>query len=111
MYLQLFKVRMSMRRATYVVLVFTILNAIAWFVPSVTVCRPISVYWTPEAQRNCINFAILGTWISLPHIVTDLIIFGLPLPLLWSLQMGRIKKLGIMITFLAGLVLANSHKN
>lgn len=44
----------------------------------------------------------LGTWISLPHVMTDLLMLVLPLPLVWRLQAKAWKKLGLMVVFLAG---------
>ena len=44
----------------------------------------------------------MGTWISLPNIISDLIILSLPLPVLWAMQMQLSKKVLVSITFLAG---------
>ena len=100
MYLGIFKVHRAVQRAVQALLVFTIINMIAWFIPSVVVCQPISAYWslTPHLN-NCINFNVFGTWITLPHIVTDLIIMALPIPILWHLQMRTAKKIGLILTF------------
>ena len=101
MYLALFRPNNYLRRATYFMIAFLITNAISWFIPSVAVCQPISAYWNQEPE-NCIDYQVFGVWISLPHIVSDLAIMILPLPVLWKMQLKRAKKLGLTITFLAG---------
>ena len=80
---------------------FLIVNAIAWLVPTVAVCQPISAYWNQE-PANCIDYQLFGVWISLPHILSDIAILIMPLPVLWGTQMKRTKKLGLTFTFLTG---------
>lgn len=82
-------------------IVFLVANAIAWFVPTVAVCRPISAYWNQEPEK-CIDYEVFGVWISLPRIVSDLAILIMPLPVLWNTQMKRAKKVGLTLTFLTG---------
>ena len=104
LYLELFKgVHTRASWITKALILFLIVNAIAWFVPLVLICRPIAQYWNPNSpQRRCMNFDVLGTWITLPNIVSDLVILVLPMPVIWKLQMRFPKKVGIMLTFLAG---------
>ncbi|CAL8578664.1 hypothetical protein XPA_004431 [Xanthoria parietina] len=103
MYLTLFRPNDYLRRATYCMIAFLVVNAIAWFVPTVAVCQPIPAYWNQEPAK-CINYQVFGVWISLPHIVSDLVILILPLPVLWRMQMARTKKLGLTVTFLTGSI-------
>lgn len=106
MYLGLFKVNANMRRATHIMIAFLLVNAVAWLVPSIAVCHPISIYWSLKPHlKSCIDYNVFGTWISLPHITSDLALLSLPLPLLWNMQMSRAKKIGLTITFLAGSML------
>lgn len=103
-YLGLFKVKASVQRTTYALIVFIALNTIAWLIPSIVVCQHISAYWgaATASDAHCIHNMVFETWISLPHIITDLIMLGLPLPLLWNMQMRRARKVGIILTFLTG---------
>lgn len=39
-----------------------------------------------------------------PHIVTDLVLLVLPMPTVWSLQMSRARKIGLIITFLTASI-------
>lgn len=102
LYLQLFEIQIWTARVTKVVIAFLIINAIAWLVPSVVVCRPISQYWSYQSQsESCIDVNTFGTWISLPQIVSDLVILALPLPIIAKIQLTNAKKLGLVMTFLA----------
>ena len=84
-------------------MVFVVMDMIAWLVPSVIVCLPISNYWNTGGQEGrCIDFNVFGTWISLPHIVSDIVILIIPLPVIWRTQMSVGRKIGLIITFLAG---------
>ena len=103
LYLPLFKVNPGFRRATIGMIGFLAMNAVAWLVPTIVVCHPISAYWDPEGhQGRCINYNVFGTWISLPNILSDLILMGLPMPVLWLLNMSTAKKLGVIATLAVG---------
>ena len=101
-YMNVFSIRPYVRRGAQILIGFLIINSIAWLVPTVIVCQPISAYWSVDGPRKCIDYNVFGTWISFPNIVTDLVMFVLPLPVLWGLQMSRPKKVGLTITFFAG---------
>ena len=102
LYLHIFGVYLWMARITKLLIAFLTVNAIAWLIPSVIVCRPISVFWSfGSHQGHCINTSVFGTWISLPHIITDLMILALPFPILLKTQLSFSKKVGLILTFLA----------
>jgi hypothetical protein len=105
MYRRIFNVHVNTRRIVDCLIVFLIANCIGWFVPSVLVCSPPSSYWTPSTDGTiprCLNIKMIGTWIPFPHIVSDLVILILPLPILIKMQLKLSKKIGLTITFIAG---------
>ena len=102
LYLRLFQIRKSIRYVTYGTIVFIIVNMIAWLVPSIVVCLPIHAFWSSSGGGRCINTNTLGTWISLPHIISDIVILIIPLPVIWRAQMSLGRKIGLFITFLSG---------
>ena len=103
LYLQIFYINRSVRRITYGLIAFLIMNAVAWLVPAIIVCQPISFFWNVEdGQGKCLNYNIFGTWISLPNIVSDLVMLVLPVPVVLKTQMSIAKKLGLILTFAAG---------
>ena len=66
-------------------------NSIAFLVPSVLV-----------HYRYGISRYLLGTWINIPHIVTDLIMLALSVPMVHRLRMPKVKKAALMLVFMAG---------
>lgn len=105
LYLRIFKVKRGLYRLTCGVIAFLIGNAIAWLIPTIFVCSPIRTFWSHRgASGKCLNWPIFGTWISLPNIVSDLLILVLPMRTLWRTQMKPAKKLGLMVTFATGSI-------
>lgn len=102
MYRKIFNIHVTTRRIVDGLIVFLIVNCIAWFVPTAVACRPISFLWGGAMEGKCINTDLFGVWIPFPHIVTDIIILVLPLPILIKTQLPLAKKIGLIITFVAG---------
>jgi hypothetical protein len=81
------------------------LNA-AWLVGiifgTVFICRPVSKNWIPTLPGQC--GAPSGLWIgsAVPSAFIDLLILLLPLPQIWSLQLTRAKRFGIIAVFMLG---------
>ncbi|KAL8863808.1 MAG: hypothetical protein Q9174_007542, partial [Haloplaca sp. 1 TL-2023] len=65
-------------------------------------CRPISGSWNPYIDAKCIdtNAAILS--IAVMTIATDVVILGLPVPLVWKLQLPQAQKVQLTGVFLLG---------
>lgn len=77
-------------------------------------CNPPSYYWTTHAFQNqaitppggnrCINFVAVAIAVNPPHIVSDIVMLGLPLPMIWGLQVSRSRRVGLAVAFgLAGV--------
>lgn len=65
----------------------------------IRMCDPIPLYWLgklPDGHGSCLDQAAALIADSVISVVSDLIILILPLPLTWSLQMSRNKKLRVM---------------
>ncbi|KAF9734176.1 hypothetical protein PMIN01_08519 [Paraphaeosphaeria minitans] len=60
----------------------------------IRICSPISAYWKGQEEK-CLNQSAVITADSIISTVTDAIILVLPLPLTWSLQLPRDKKLRV----------------
>ncbi|KAH7305548.1 hypothetical protein B0I35DRAFT_471622 [Stachybotrys elegans] len=80
---------------------------VAGIIASITICLPISEQWTPESlepQRLC--RARTRWWLAhgIMHVITDCIIFFMPLPLLNSLPMPRIHKIILIGVFGLGFL-------
>lgn len=82
------------------------------FLANIFTCRPISGNWAgftaapTEAAENaiCVN-PIPRYWTSqVLDVFTDILIFVLPQPLVWGLQMSKSKKVGVSAIFAVGAV-------
>lgn len=66
-------------------------------------CKPISTYWYgPEIGGKCIDQQKVVIADSVISVASDLWILILPLPMIWSLHMSKIKKLRVMGVLGAG---------
>lgn len=76
--------------------------SIAGFIGSAFQCVPLRKLWAPTAPGRCINLGALVTAVGVINIVTDFVILGLPMPLLWHLGVPRRKKVLLSIVFSVG---------
>lgn len=58
-------------------------------------CNPVNTDKTP-----CIND--LALWQAILNIATDILMLMLPIPLLWSLQLPILQKIGVALIFMLG---------
>ena len=58
----------------------------AWLLASITIsifqCLPIYAFWDEEIKKTCVNLTHFLIGNTVPNIVTDLVILGLPLPII-----------------------------
>ena len=66
-------------------------------------CTPVAFIWDLTIQGgHCINLIALARFTCITGSITDVLILALPMPIVWSLQMDRSKKIGICGVFLLG---------
>lgn len=65
-------------------------------------CIPVSKFWDDSVPGNCLSKE--GLWFSnsAMHILTDVIILILPMPVLKSLQLPKKQKIALMGVFALG---------
>ncbi|OJK01559.1 hypothetical protein ASPACDRAFT_77276 [Aspergillus aculeatus ATCC 16872] len=68
----------------------------------IRMCDPIPGYWTGNPKAKCMDQQAALIADSVISVVSDLIILILPLPLTWSLQMSRSKKMRVIGMLSAG---------
>ncbi|PYI25925.1 hypothetical protein BP00DRAFT_467463 [Aspergillus indologenus CBS 114.80] len=68
----------------------------------IRMCDPIPGYWTGSPKAKCMDQQAALIADSVISVVSDLIILILPLPLTWSLQMSRSKKMRVIGMLSAG---------
>lgn len=64
-------------------------------------CKPIAAYWRPQTGK-CLNQRSIIIADAITSTASDLIILTIPIPLTWSLQMSRAKKLRVAGMLSAG---------
>ncbi|KAJ3579325.1 hypothetical protein NPX13_g1240 [Xylaria arbuscula] len=103
MYLSIF-VERKIRIAAKIVIAVIVTNWIATgIIADFTICQPFAFKWDKSIPGgHCSNLMAAYRWISIPNILTDLAIIFLPFSALYHLQTTRIRKIGILITFLTG---------
>lgn len=102
-YLRIFITR-GYKNTTYILGVIIVANGIAGVVTSLASCRPFSARWQgfEYVSAHCIDTVAYWRWISLPNILTDIIMLVLPLPVIWNLQLSRKERIGLTFIFLTG---------
>ena len=63
------------------------------------ICIPVQKDYNPKIPGHCLPNGVGGSITGIFNVITDLFIFLLPLPFVWSLQMKRAPKLRLMALF------------
>ena len=82
--------------------------AISVLLAQLLICRPLSYFWDQPTDGSCGNSRSFYIFIAVFNLITDIIIFVLPLPILWRLQMARGRKLAQSGIFGIGIWCGNS---
>jgi hypothetical protein len=103
MYLRIFRIPFY-RAATYFIFYFLIVSSTVLFLMILFQCTPVNFFWDKTIEGGKCHFDIekLFLYASLPNIITDILMLGLPLPFILTLNMTRKVKVGLAITFLTG---------
>ena len=107
LYLRLFGVRPLFRKTIYIMLALVVGWCIAVFFAAVFQASPPRLLWTtnlkelPEGWHH-INFPAYLVGHSVPNVVMDFAILGLPVGIVWQLQISRSRKLGLSAVFAVG---------
>ncbi|TGJ81300.1 hypothetical protein E0Z10_g7465 [Xylaria hypoxylon] len=103
LYLRIFSAVKWFRRTCLVVLAFIALYCIAVIIATVFQCIPVAAAFDKTiTDKTCIRngyfwFANAGV-----SIATDVIILGIPMPLVYSLQIPRVQKIALIFVFTLG---------
>ena len=93
------------RYAIYLVGSIVTVTCIAGLIVAVAICQPFAYFWDKSiANGHCGDIAVAYRYISVPNLVTDVLILVLPLNGVWRLQTKVIHKIGLTLTFLTGCV-------
>jgi hypothetical protein len=105
LYLKVFSSGTSnvVRRITYAMIVVVLLQ---WLTVGVivwaTICQPLRFKWDKSINGHCANLLAAYRYFSVPNILTDIGILLIPIPKIRGLQVSKVKRVGILLTFLTG---------
>ncbi|KAI1292424.1 hypothetical protein F5Y03DRAFT_21751 [Xylaria venustula] len=86
-------------------MVFVLAWGIAVLFTTIFQCKPISAAWDKTIPGlKCFNHADFVIGSNVPNILADTVIIVLPIPLLWSLKLSSIRKLGLIALFLVAAI-------
>ncbi|CAH0054997.1 unnamed protein product [Clonostachys solani] len=101
-YLRIFTTK-PFRIAAYCVAAFVSATAIAGIITSLTICSTFAGRWdTKVFPGNCRNILAYWKGMSVPNIVSDVVMLVLPMPVIWRLHIERRQKVALMFVFLLG---------
>jgi len=101
-YLRIFTTK-PYRMTVYVVAGILVANGIAGVITSLSSCQPFAARWDLTILgSHCIDTLQYWRYISLANILTDVVMLGLPLPVVWRLHVSKAQKYGLTIVFLTG---------
>ncbi|KAJ6086231.1 hypothetical protein N7486_010512 [Penicillium sp. IBT 16267x] len=87
----------------WVLLVVVISYNLASMFATVMQCMPVEHQWDPSVPATCIAYFSVVIYSGVTTVVTDFIILGMPIPLIYTLQVSKDKKRGLMVVFSWGL--------
>ena len=102
LYLRIFNVNRSFRYCTWAVMFVTFGYLFSNLWTQIFGCRPIAKYWIPDLLGHCIQTLKADYGYGSLNFITDLLIFILPLPMVWRLQLSSRDKVGISVIFMIG---------
>ncbi|KAF2731147.1 hypothetical protein EJ04DRAFT_579379 [Polyplosphaeria fusca] len=108
LYLSLFSSVRTMKRLVFVTMVLTVITHTAFIIEVLSLCRPLAYFWhqgltamkgtCPSGKQGQIARFVPG----LLSLLLDIVIFVLPIPLLWTLRMPTTKKIATTAVFGVG---------
>ncbi|KAM7205755.1 hypothetical protein V8F20_002988 [Naviculisporaceae sp. PSN 640] len=102
MYYRIFSASRMIRYSVWVIGFMLMGWSIAVVFVSIFSCTPVEAFWDRSIPGQCIDSDKFYIGITVPNIIFDFLTVALPVYNVWSLQMGRDKKLAISGVFLLG---------
>ncbi|KAK6201989.1 hypothetical protein LQW54_009202 [Pestalotiopsis sp. IQ-011] len=102
-YLRMF-VNGGLRRSTKFAIAFVLLWTVGNILQVFLICRPFAATYDPTVPGTCGDQ--VGSFIAIGafNIITDVVIFFLPIHTIWNLQMRTGAKVGVVAVFLIGIL-------
>lgn len=107
LYLRLFKVNQTFRYSTWIVLFFVVGYLFCNFWTQLFGCSPPSKFWHPDGPGTCVDIIKTCLAYASLNIISDFVIFVLPLPMVWHLKLSLKEKIGVSLVFTSGAMYAS----
>lgn len=111
MYLRLFGVNDRFRYATWAVLFFVTGYLFSNLITLIFGCTPITKYWNIDEPGHCIVLVQADYAYGSMNVASDILMFLLPLPMVWQLRLSPREKLGLVFVFMSGIAYATTQSN
>lgn len=102
LYYRIVAQRKFFRYCLYVISAVVIGYSVAIVFALIFACKPIARAWDMSIDGTCIDQKGLYTATAVTNTVTDVALLVVPLPVLASLNMPRIQKIGLFFMFVVG---------
>lgn len=109
LYLRLFAVNRKFRYTTWLMMFFVCGYLVSNFWTQIFGCSPRSKYWFEDTPGYCINYKAAGIAYGAMNVISDGLIFILPLPMIWRLKLSTQEKFGVSLIFMSGAMYAGEH--
>ena len=102
LYLRIFSISKVYRCCIWFVMFITFGYIFGQFWTQAFFCQPIAKYWRPETPGHCLSLVTMIDLYTSLNFITDLMIFVLPLPMVWRIQLSFQEKAGVLFIFIVG---------
>lgn len=93
-----------MQKLTAIGLVFEGCWSVTLSVLLPNVCNPVSSFWDPAVPGTCLNQLAIWYVMASVNLVTDFVVFSMPLPVIKNLQLPKKQKVMLMGVFCLGFL-------
>ncbi|CAM1501952.1 Fc.00g039360.m01.CDS01 [Cosmosporella sp. VM-42] len=90
------------RWSIWATIVFITGYTVGIFFPLIFACTPVAMSWDITIEGKCINRPSLYIATAVANIISDIILFALPIPMVIKLQIPRRQKFGLLGIFAIG---------
>lgn len=105
LYIRLFGTMRWVRNVSYALLAFTFCFTMYNTVISFIWCFPsVGEPWGPAVSKKCFKATPNAIALGVIGLVTDIIMFALPFPILGKLQLGRQRRIALIVVFSVGFL-------
>lgn len=102
-YRRVFAVRMIQIITFYGTILMICWTIIIAFI-NIFICVPVSKFWTPDLPGRCLDSLAIWYMMAGFNLVTDLVVFCMPLPVIKSLNLPRKQKMMLFAIFSLGFL-------